>query len=250
MWKEEDERDGVGAEHSQGTQSSAPYCFRRSACLGKHRKSEERWSTPDPIHLSGWRRPKKITFVLGDADSGREEQSLQDSALEDESNWVDDDFSQDEEDDSASLDESPALWDKLDEDDGVPGVKHDRGFMDAGKFDSPAVVDVRKSPMCSPFSQPPAMDKVILGMGAGAMDDIQGASDFNDKDAGFDGHDVSSMSAMSTDDDYGDDKGWCASDFRADLGLGFTDLTRNSLTEIGPLPPTNLSFPSTSLAFP
>ena len=221
---------------------STPY--RRSACLGKHRNGEERWSPPDLVHLSGWRSPKKITFVLGvdapDTGSGREEHGLQDSALEDEtppppppeSDWVDDHFSQDGEDDSASLDESPSPWDTLDEDDGVPGVKHERSFMDAGKFDSPAVVDVCKSPMCSPFTQPPAMDKVILGMGDGAMHDIQVASNFNGKDSGFDGHDVSSMSAMSTDDDYGDDKGWCSSDFRADLGLAFSS-NFLSFTELG-----------------
>lgn len=265
MWNSDEKLD---AEHIF-LRSFPNQVSRRSASLGKSPVERERWSSQEPVHISGWSHPKKITFVLGahgdqevlEFSRGSEERSYgmnsifaQSAAgrerVTDPTSWQaggqlvppapDEDFSQGEEDDSASLDDSPSPWDNLDEDDGVPGVRHDRCFMDAGKFDSPAVIDVRKSPFCSPMVQPPGMEKAVLG-----MEPLHATPNFEGRAAGFDGQDVSSM---STDDDYGDDSGWRAPDFRVDLGLGLTD-SRNGLTEIGPLPPSNLVFASTSSPF-
>ena len=295
LWKSEDRIDAEDAAQHDGPRSLLNHASRRSAYFRKGPKEQERWSSQDLVHISGWTNPKKITFVLAaqaghglhdasEAQRGLDslslsfslspllprkevggrvkvldpsawqavgESVLREDKMENDGEWVDEDISPGEEDDSASLDGSPSPWDNLDEDNSVPGVTHDRGFTDAGKFDSPVVVDVRKSPIYSPMTQPSAIDKAVLGLEPGAIDELHASAE---NAAGFDGQDVSSM---STDDDYCDDSGWRAMtvrapDFRADLGvtllgLGLPD-SRNVLTEIGLPPPSNLALASSSLA--
>lgn len=256
LWQSEDVGNSRSDEKFGSHVGSHPlHVMRRSS--GEARPTptgrQERWSSHMPVHLSGWRRPKKITFVLGQQ-TGFSFNSTNPRGLgigpagvggvEFETNFgVGDNFEDEDEDDSSSLDNPSSPFTNYDDGDGVAGVKHDRILMDPGSGNrlaphhvgSPAIFSVRKSPLCSPLGQPIELDKVIADMETGAMrvEDLPDDSDFEGKAAEFIGQDVSSM---SSEHGYGEASGWRGADFESDLTLG----SITGITDLGLLPPTDL----------
>lgn len=237
LWQHENVLNGNVSE--QGLQPRPLYVSRSLGTELKARDAHERWSSEGPVQLCGWRRPKKITFLLtlppcwqpaGLPSSSASFQGLasrgevEEDEYEDEGDFSED-YSEDEDNDSSSssLDDAPSPWNKLDDSDGGAGVKHDRGFSDS----SPAVTSFRKSSLSksplSPFAQPARNDRVVVDMetvGIGA-EELPDSSDFEDKAAEFDGQEVSTM---STDTEYGESSGWHSADLHADLAIAIADL--------------------------
>ena len=230
LWQHENVLHAALSEE-EGSQTRPLYVTRSLGGRVEHNGAHERWSSEGPVQLCGWRRPKKITFLLtlppsrhamGLSSSCARKKfhglAAKEEVKEEEDENVD--FSEDEHEDdaSSSLDDGPSPWNNFDDGDGGEGVQHDRGFLDG----SPAVASFRKSPLSksplvSPYAQPARNDRVVpdienVVVGAEELPD---SSDFEDKAAEFDGQDVSSM---STDTEYGEASGW-RSDLHADLGL-------------------------------
>ena len=231
----------VNGDASYAVSQSSPLIFsRRSGVSAMLQGAKERWSSGEPVQLSGWRRPKKITFVLGMPAGPSWQTNLQgltaeqELDMEHENEW-EEDFSEGDEDSSSGLDDAPTSWADYD----GAGVKHDRGFLDPGSrssahdFGSPAVASIRKSPICSqlsPYAQPRQVDGPDVGMETSDIggEDLRNDSDFEveDKAGEYHSHDMSSMSmsSMSTEQDFGDASCWRSTDLHTDLGMGLTDL--------------------------
>jgi hypothetical protein len=231
LWQSED----VGNSSEDGSDvefgSHPLHVVRRSSAETRPTTtgSQERWSSHLPVHLSGWRRPKKITFVLGQQTGF----SLNAANLRGLGTgpcgmgtveWEDEDDHFEDEDDSSSLDDPSSPFTNYDDGDDGAGVKHDRMLVDPGSgnklaandLGSPAIFSMRKSPLCSPLGPPIEMNKVIADMETGAMR-VEGLPDDSDFEE-----------SMSTEHDYGVASGWRGADLEPDLALvgitGITDL--------------------------